>query len=1054
MKEIIYIIIHWILNLFYKIKKIFFKQEQDVLVKNKTIVKAKKKKQRKNKVKSSYNLRNELNDLTNTLMEHCYKFPKPPLHFMYIIKIIQQNLNEKNEVIDFEFNEISKALDEIKIFFESLKLNRNDKNKIEKILLSLNIGYYGLFKELDYMNIKLCEMNEKKQFQCRKPYIETKIFTFTIYQGINCQPLGVGLDWRHICNDLIDCEDGEDEIHRHLLELNECDLEHEFRCKSGMCIEKSFAFDFTLDCLDGSDEVDVNPFEDCFRNPSMDCEEYDCTSRNTYPCGDGECVRSATDESTKEGICLNGRNKWFLSTYVNKTKNFCQACLLCYLNKPFDIPFETFIPTLKECQNLLSNSSCQTECQDFLLFDSSLFYPDVRFFYASTRNKIPKLTCYDNDKYLIYDCPTSVADEEYKGNICQKNLSSRFQCLTSNDCILRDDLYYPTASPALKNGRCKDKSDRVYPFICEQRNDMGCHHRRGFQISSEYFLFQEICNGQIHPELIEDENNCDEWQRNCNLKYRQCDGIINCFDQLDERSCYNSPKICQDNEISIDCISYPDPLAKPRTCLPISWIKNGKIECFGGVDEDINYCARNYPNNVTTRFHCFNDSKCIPLQDLCDGIFHCPYHDDETICPNRINSTKCSTRTYFCNERTCALKHIRCDRYTNCYDSNRFADSYSDETFCSLVTKPAHYKIFSLDDHRQYPSVTSQVQTINTKREVRVRCSAANNSTLNIYRCHRGIVVKSSIDGEQCLCSPPYYGQTCEYQSERISIVINIQSHTRQQSSDIVYKLLIRLQTFSNMFFDYTELYYLTILDDLAIYKQVVYLRAPRNVPLGSNIISFSKTPILPTFVFVEIYFDTNNQKYYHLVALMKKSVSNIVTSILPSNRCSRIDEFLDSFIMSLPYIRRIKYYNRPCFVLGTRCFYDEFYICLCDNNDFLDCVRFNHSASHCSTAEQICLNGGQCYQPIQTTVNFEFACVCPRCYFGDQCQFTMTKYTISLDSLLDQQILIGKSLSQQLPIIRWIFAMVVILIIVGFVANGLSILTFAQNKPRELGCG
>ncbi|CAF1689911.1 unnamed protein product, partial [Adineta ricciae] len=34
----------------------------------------------------------------------------------------------------------------------------------------------------------------------------------------------------------------------------------------------------------------------------------------------------------------------------------------------------------------------------------------------------------------FYDCPNSLADETYEGDLCRQNLSSYFQCLTSSDC--------------------------------------------------------------------------------------------------------------------------------------------------------------------------------------------------------------------------------------------------------------------------------------------------------------------------------------------------------------------------------------------------------------------------------------------------------------------------------------------------------------------------------------------------------------------------------------------------------------------------------------------
>ena len=63
------------------------------------------------------------------------------------------------------------------------------------------------------------------------------------------------LDWRQICNGLIDCEEGEDEESCELLERNTCHDKDEYRCKNGLCIPISFSFDSVYDCLDRSDEA-------------------------------------------------------------------------------------------------------------------------------------------------------------------------------------------------------------------------------------------------------------------------------------------------------------------------------------------------------------------------------------------------------------------------------------------------------------------------------------------------------------------------------------------------------------------------------------------------------------------------------------------------------------------------------------------------------------------------------------------------------------------------------------------------------------------------------
>ncbi|CAF1546028.1 unnamed protein product, partial [Rotaria sordida] len=184
---------------------------------------------------------------------------------------------------------------------------------------------------------------------------------------------------------------------------------------------------------------------------------------------------------------------------------------------------------------------------------------------------------------------------------------------------------------------------------------------------SDELELTEISRCYENPSIDCEEFHC----ASINYKYSCGDGDC-VLSGIDELNCRQSNKQCRFNEKNIDCFRYPNPLVRRDTCLPLLWIDDGEIDCFAGVDEDINYCARNYSQNVTTRFHCYNDPKCIPLEDVCDGIFDCPYQDDETICTIRLNDKRCPPGTYLCNERfgriTCATKHIRCDGIATCFD--------------------------------------------------------------------------------------------------------------------------------------------------------------------------------------------------------------------------------------------------------------------------------------------------------------------------------------------------------------------------------------------------
>lgn len=107
---------------------------------------------------------------------------------------------------------------------------------------------------------------------------------FTCYMHLQCNrgPLSTCLDWSEICNEQVDCLDGEfDEENCWQMEINQCN-DDEFRCTNGQCIPQSFYRDDsnTADCIDGSDEITSRPYKNinsCNRGiPSIGCEEHTC----------------------------------------------------------------------------------------------------------------------------------------------------------------------------------------------------------------------------------------------------------------------------------------------------------------------------------------------------------------------------------------------------------------------------------------------------------------------------------------------------------------------------------------------------------------------------------------------------------------------------------------------------------------------------------------------------------------------------------------------------------------------------------------------------------
>lgn len=144
---------------------------------------------------------------------------------------------------------------------------------------------------------------------------------------------GACLDWRQICNGIVDCTDGWDEVSCHLLEFNECE-NSEYRCRSGHCIPMIFAFDGMGDCADGSDEDDdiTISFDHtlCFRRvPNLLCDE-----RNNawlmFPCGDGQVISDILRN------CENGRNfRTVKMVYETSEVTLCWQHFICVFKIDF-----------------------------------------------------------------------------------------------------------------------------------------------------------------------------------------------------------------------------------------------------------------------------------------------------------------------------------------------------------------------------------------------------------------------------------------------------------------------------------------------------------------------------------------------------------------------------------------------------------------------------------------------------------------------------------------------------------------------------------------------
>lgn len=76
-------------------------------------------------------------------------------------------------------------------------------------------------------------------------------------------------------------------------------------------------------------------------------------------------------------------------------------------------------------------------------------------------------------------------------------------------------------------------------------------------------------------------------------------------------------------------------------------------------------------------------------------------------------------------------------------------------------------------------------------------------------------------------------------------------------------------------------------------------------------------------------------------------------------------------------------------------CFYSHNYFCFCDLTHYQAiCLTYNRFSDRCSN----CLSNGVCLNGQNEQGNFK--CLCPKCFYGDRCQYSTALLSYSLDAL------------------------------------------------------
>ncbi|CAF1197972.1 unnamed protein product [Adineta ricciae] len=235
----------------------------------------------------------------------------------------------------------------------------------------------------------------------------------------------------------------------------------------------------------------------------------------------------------------------------------------------------------------------------------------------------------------------------------------------------------------------------------------------------------------------------------------------------------------------------------------------------------------------------------------------------------------------------------------------------------------------------------------------------------------------------------------------------------------------------------------------------------PINGSIFRTIGPYEKTIIIywthPYHIVLVEYFDKN--LYLLSVAHTWNQSSTLIRTFNFSNRCYHLSEVFNDTLMQLHLLRRIKYYHLPCQLtpLKIPCFYDDTHFCLCYNHGHdhrvANCFEFSYTTKHDCYDQSSCENQAQCIQD-QPICPKTSKCVCPKCFYGQRCQFSFNLFDLSLESILSYHIQPHVSIRYQPSLIQFNIALTMIISITGFINGILSLITFQSKGTRKVGSG
>lgn len=440
-------------------------------------------------------------------------------------------------------------------------------------------------------------------------------------------------------------------------------------------------------------------------------------------------------------------------------------------------------------------------------------------------------------------------------------------------------------------------------------------------------------------------------------------------------------------------VSDPLNVEKNRPCIPYSKIGDEIEDCYNAYDEKNTFESQDGTMwGFSIRCGNYSAKYLHACQDAaleCAAIF-CPYqHYQLSNCQKPTDA--------FCIKDNRCVPGGRCNRRPDCsYGEDEYwcAPNYYLEQHIHRVTKQTsdNHPIFY---QQTYPSFKFATETfpilphpllLNSIRITR------NSNMKYSFLCNKGVTV-INVDNVTCFCPPSYFGDKCQFFSDRITIVTHLRLTTWTSLSttnsieSLTMPTLFKIKVnflFNGTIIDHYEFYSNPIVEMHKYIKHKFYLLYSRSTHmlLHKQTRFYNRTDIEnnhPYSVHFDLYALYNNQ---NTPITLGSWYYPIYFDFLPSFRLATILRFPSWFTNSSldPCVNHTCNQNSTCQPIFNQ---NNSYFCSCKSGFHgKDCSKYEDICTSYCSPHSLCRPDD--HSMISATK--KPFCICPLGYFGPRC--------------------------------------------------------------------